>query len=109
MPGGLTYSAKVGKVFVTELVSANTWYQVLTKANAHNIRGFKIKSRYTSGQPPNDFDYAFNSTPSAGADTDGNGFYSMTGSGAGDTAAVSNGLWARSNEANTFIEVMTYE
>jgi len=99
----MDYVPRVGTIIVTTLTKANTWYQVLTKAQAANIRGFKIKSRYTYGaQLAAPFDYAFSETP-------GNNYWSNNGAGAGDNAAPNTGVWARSAVAGTVIEVMTYD
>jgi len=107
--GGLNYIGKVGKVYVVTLTTADTWYAVLTGAQAKAIRGFKIKSRYTYGSgAPSPFDYAFKAAPDSGAST-GSGFWSNSGAGSGDEAGPANGIWARSAVAGTVIEVMTYE
>lgn len=104
-----TYVGKVGKIYVKTLTNADEWYQVLTPAQAKGIRGFKIKSRFDGSSAPNSFDYAFNDSPTEGEDSSGNGFWSNTGSGSGDSAGPTNGVWARSSTAGTIIEVMVYE
>ena len=107
------YVSRVGKIYVTVLTLADTWYQVLTEAEASAIRGFKIKSRMTFNAAGGligslaPFDYAFKAAPDAGA-SDGDGFYSTTGAGSGDAAQPSNGIWARSTVAGTIIEVLAY-
>lgn len=111
---GFDYAPKAGKVYVVTLTAASTWYPVLTPTQAKGIRGFKIKSRQTYnsigaptlGQRP--FDYAFKEAPDAG-DSSGDGFYSNSGAGSGDSGGPVNGLWARSTVAGTIIEVMVYE
>ena len=101
MPG-YSYIPKVGTLIITTLTAANTWYQVMTAAQAVGIRGFKIKSRYTYGQTsPKPFDYAFSSSP-------GDNYWSNTGGGLADEAGPVNGVWARSAVAGTVIELMTY-
>ncbi len=104
----MAYIGKVGAVYVVTLTLADTWYAVLTSAQASCIRGFKIKSRYThGGLPPGPFDYAFSAAPAAG-DSAGSGFWSNSGAGAGDEAGPVSGIWAKSAVAGTIIEIMTY-
>lgn len=98
----MNYVPKVGQIYITTLTTANTWYEVLTAAQATAIRGMKMKSRYTYGQQSgNPFDYAFSSSP-------GDTFISNTGAGFGDTFAPISGIWARSPVANCVIEILTY-
>lgn len=98
----MSYIPKVGTVIITTLTLANTWYQILTEAQARSILGVKVKSRYTYGSgAPGPFDYAFSETP-------GNDYISNSGAGFGDTIAPSSGMWARSAVAGTVIEVLTY-
>ena len=105
----MEYKSKVAFIYVKTLTSADTWYQVLTPDQAKGIRGYKIKSRYVYGQQSQQpFDYAFNSAPTAGDTTTGNGFWSNAGGGAGDEAGPVSGIWARSVIAGTVIEVMTF-
>lgn len=114
MKGKFQYTSKVGRIYVVTLTDSNTWYPVLTPAQAKGIQGFKIKSRMvfdSSGNPTTTqkpFDYAFNSSPDA-SDSSGSGFWSNSGSGAGDSGGPCNGIWARSSVAGTIIEVMCYE
>jgi len=106
MPG---YVPRVGKVYVVALTAS--FAQVLTKAQARSIRGFKAKMRFVEGEAPPFFHLAFEETPSEGADGDGSGFYSISGSGTGDMAAPSNGLWCRvrdSGQVGKLLEIMTY-
>lgn len=111
---GFDYVSKVGKVYVVTLTLADTWYQVLTPAQAKGIRGFKIKTRQSFGgtgapaHPPRPFDYAFNDAPDSG-DSSGNGYYSNSGAGSSDEAGPANGLWARSDVAGSVIELIVYE
>ena len=105
----MPYIPKVAKVYVVELTLANTWYPILTEDQARSIMAVKIKSRYTYGsQPPNPFDYAFSATPDAGVST-GGGFVSNTGGGLSDILSPSSGIWARSPEAGTQLEIITYD
>ena len=110
---GVDYVPKVGKIIVVTLTLADTWYPVLTEAQSKSIRGYKIKSRLTfnsSGNPtaaPKPFDLALSLTPDSG-DSDGSGFYSLSGQGSGDTFGPSNGLWASSSVAGTVIEIITF-
>ncbi len=97
---------RIGKIYVISLTTS--WQQVLTKAQARAIVGFKIKSRYDGSGAPGPFDLAFLSSPSSGADSDGNGYWSNTGAGVGDFASPSNGLWAKSTVSGTLLEVLTY-
>lgn len=103
------YISKVGKVHVTKLTTANDWVQVLTPAQAKGIRGYKIKTRLVQGESQKFFDYAFNDSPAENASTDGNGFWSNSGAGAGDAAGPTKGIWARVKEANIYVEVVVYE
>lgn len=105
---GFTYIPKVGKVYVVELTSS--WDQILTPAQLKGARGFKAKGRYTPGSgAPLTFDLAFNSSPSSGTDSNGNGFYSVI-SGVGDMFANANGVWGRTRESsNVTIEILVYE
>lgn len=102
------YIAKTGKVYVTTLVTANTWYQVLTAAESKAIRGVKVKSRFVTGTAPAPFDTAFKATPDEG-DSSGDGFITNLGMGFGDTISPSNGLWCRSSTAGAIIEAVAYE
>jgi len=104
----MEYIPKVANVYVVTLVLANTWYQVLTKAQAKYIRGIKVKSRYTYGQTtPKPFDIAFSDSPDEN-DSSGSGFISYSGSGFGDTFGPTSGMWARSAVAGVVLEVITY-
>ena len=104
-----TYIPKVGKVIVVVLTAANTWYPVLTEAQAKGIRGVKVKSRYTHGSgAPNPFDIAFSSSPDEGVSA-GNGFTSYAGSGFGDAFGPVSGIYARSVIAGTIMEIITYD
>jgi len=103
------YVPRVGKVYVVTLTSS--FAQVLTKAQAKDIRGFKAKVRVDPGKAPGFFDLAFtSSTDTSASVSDGTGFYSLTGAGSGDMAAPSNGLWARTRSSGTVVlEILTYD
>jgi len=99
----MNYIPKSGKIYITILTAANTWYPVLTEEQSKAIRGIKMKSRYIYGQQSgNPFDYAFSLVP-------GDEFISNTGSGWGEIFAPMSGIWARSAIAGTKIEILTYE
>ena len=110
------YTPRTGKIYVKTLTSA--WQHVLTREQSKAIKGFKIKSRYSGTGAPGPFDIAFTGvdsvsgkdygTPSTGNDSDGNGYWTNTGAGLGDTAANSLGIWAKSTTDGTVIEIMTY-
>jgi len=102
------YVARVGLIYVKTLTSS--WAQVLTKAQAKNIRGFKAKVRFTPGESPGWFDMAFTSSPDTSDDvTDGSGYISYTSSGQGDMMGPSNGVWARTRSNGTVVlEVTTF-
>jgi len=103
------YVPRVGQVYSKTLTSS--FVQVLTAAQAKNIRGFKMKVRVTpGGAAPGFFDIAFTSSPDTSEDvTDGTGFLSYTGSGLGDMFGPSNGVWARTRSSGTTVlEIITY-
>lgn len=103
------YVPRVGLIYVVELTAS--FAQVLTKAQARSIRGFKAHMRFVKGEAPPFFHLSFVSSPSANADSSGTGFYSASGSGTGDMAAPSNGLWARARDGSgvgKFLEILTY-
>lgn len=109
------YVSKSAKIYVTTLTLADTWYEVLSAANAKAIRGLKVKSRMTydsNGAPthaPRPFDIGLSAAPTAGGSvTDGTGFISLSGGGTGDEFGPCNGLWARSTVAGAIIEVMVF-
>lgn len=111
----MDYIPKAAKIYVTTLTNANTWYQVLTAANAKGIRGLKVKTRMVYGADgaptfvPRPFDIALSSSPDTTDDvTDGTGFISLSGTGSGDQFGPVNGLWARSTVAGAVIEVMVF-
>jgi len=98
-----------GLVYVVALTTS--FQQVLTAAQTKAIVGFKIKMRYLTGEAPPFFHLAFTASPSSGADSDGTGFYSLSGAGSGDMAAPSKGLWARVRDAKDsgkLCEILTY-
>ena len=104
MSGGLHhYRSKDAEIIITTLTLADTWYQILTAAQAKNIVAIKIKSRYTyrSGAP-GPFDLGLSATP-------GDNYWSNSGAGIADEFGPVNGLWARSAVAGTVIEVMVYK
>ena len=111
---GFSYVPKVGKIYVVTLTLADTYYEVLTAAQARGIRGFKIKSRISydsNGSPthaPRPFNMALSETPDAGASA-GSGFFSSSPSGQADTFGPVNGLWCSSDVAGTVLEIMVYE
>ena len=106
--GGVIYNPKDAEIIVTTLSSADTWTQVLTKAQGKSARGVKVKSRVqfnssrqvTTNQNP--FDIALSASPS-------DNFWSNSGSGIGDAVGYANGLWAKSPVANTVIEVFLFK
>ena len=105
----MDYIPKSSKVYVTILTNANTWYEVLTEAQAKASRGIKVKSRYTYGNASQfPFDYAFSASPDIEVSA-GNGFVSNAGGGLGDTLSPSSGLWCRSAITGCIIEVQIYE
>ena len=108
------YTARVGKIYVSALTTS--WTQVLTKDQAKAILGFKIKMRFLKGQAPAFFQIAFQNTPdqtapSEGATTDGDGIYTLSGSGSGDMSSPSNGVYARvrdSGDSGKLCEILTW-
>jgi len=107
--GRFDYSAKAGRIYVVELTSASTWVSVLTAAQSRSIRGFQIKSRFTSGGAgPPDFDIALKASPDSG-ESSGDGFLSFSGGEKFDSFGPSNGLWCRSTKAGALIEIITFE
>ena len=110
------YVAKASRIYVTTLTAADTWYTVLSAANAKGIRGVRVKSRYkfnSSGAPTNvpaPFDMALSSAPSTSDSvTDGTGYISNDGSGFSDMFGAENGLYCRSAKAGVILEVMCFD
>lgn len=110
---GFSYIPRSGKIYVVSLTTS--WAQVLTAAQSKAIRGFLVKTRQVfdaNGVPthaPRPFDIALNSSPSAGADSDGNGFMSFGGGGTGQTFGPSNGVWAKSSYSGALLEILVFE
>ena len=104
------YIPKSTKIYVVELTTLNSWIQILTPAQAKAIRGIRIKSRFTSGQPaPVAYDIAFVSSPASGTTSTGNGFLSFSGAENDITIEPRKGVWARSQKAGAIIEIMVLE
>lgn len=112
---GFDYVPKSGKIYVISLTTS--WAQVLTAAQTKGIRGYMVKTRQefsADGAPthaPRNFNLAFVSSPSSGADADGTGFYSFSGVGSGVTLGPSNGLWAKTDYTGggVLLEIMVFE
>lgn len=105
----IPYVPRVGLIYVVALTAS--FQQVLTKEQARAIRGMKVHIRFKKGQAPPFFQLAFSASPSAGATTSGDGIYTVSGSGTGDMAAPSNGLWAKvrdSGDAGALMEILTW-
>ncbi len=71
----------------------------------------KVHMRFVKGQAPAFFQLAFSASPSTGATTSGDGIYTVSGSGTGDMAAPSNGLWAKARDSSgsgKLMEILTW-
>jgi len=103
------YVPRTGRVYVVALTTS--FEQVLTASQARAIRGLKMKMRFVKGKAPAFFQIAFTSSPSTGATTSGNGIYTLAGSGSGDMAAPSTGIFARvrdNGNSGDLLEILTW-
>ena len=71
----------------------------------------KVHMRFVKGEAPAFFELAFSASPETGATGDGDSVYTVSGSGTGDMASPSNGLWAKARDTagvGKLIEILTW-